>query len=1149
MSIKNNLIKHLSIKVPWHDNNWNGTICNNPRENLSCKKIKDLKKEIENSGKLIKDIKSIEDRPKCVNENGLFMSDYEYLTYVNHPYSKYNINYKKHFSHFKETEFLNRAYSITIIPYKWLKRKHIEDKLESSNYLIKNYDIEKEKNIIENIEKDFKNSQLDFIFDIENQRAALNSFLEFLKPNKSLSFFYTDEIPGLEKVSKILIGIGFIENISEEIEYNTNESNESNKLRSLIWERNIKHSIRPDFENGFLFPIKEIISYLENHQEYNIEDFVVTIPFEKREEFSYKSELVSNDTAIRLIKKCINIFNRIKEKINPLNFDPDKQIAWLNKRLIDIHNIRGNYPGLGAVLTEHGFDEGFLIAEDLNNLTKEDNDVWETVKKFAENPEKYLSEERKINLKMMKTKLDTLKDIIKKNNSEIKIMQLLSRFDLKIKQIKYIKNNLDKINESLKKEYYNKSPFNYKIDYTTEDIINNPYLLYELTINKQEQIDFNTIDFGLYNLKKHYNLYPFESNMQDKLDPRRINSLMMEILRENANEHGNSLVYLDFLINKIAELPLIIECNLNIQDIISNKEKLDKIELIEIENDKYACQLKEYAIIKNYLKEKILKRINAKKLDNSIDWKSYLKKNFDDDDDSLLEKEYALNILTESRFSILTGKAGTGKTTLIKIFCENDSICKDGVLLLAPTGKARIRLSNDLKKTELKSYTIAKFLIKHERFDSENMRYHFNYQNEPIKGFKTVIIDEASMLTEEMLASIFECLTDVDRYILVGDYRQLPPIGLGKPFVDIINYLKNINKNIENNFFKITNNYVELTKIKRQKLDKTIREDIELADYFAENDLNFDNDLIFEKISLSNDLKNIRFVPFENENDFEDIFMKVLIEELHLKNKEDKKGFNKTLGSDDGEKFYTSKPDKTAAVDKISDWQIITPIKYKKYGVKNITRIIQNNFKNQKDKIENTNLFYGDKVINVVNKKKNYYFNKRPGFTANGEIGIALTIPSDKNVCVEFDSQKDKIYEFSYNEIDKENNLEPAYAITVHKSQGSDFNKTFVIIPNPCLLLSKELIYTILTRHKEKIIIFYQDKEIFSLKNYVFDKYSEIAKRMTNLFVNPSFKEINGKYYDKNLIHCASDNTILRSKSELIIYERLLIKGLNEYSE
>ena len=57
-------------------------------------------------------------------------------------------------------------------------------------------------------------------------------------------------------------------------------------------------------------------------------------------------------------------------------------------------------------------------------------------------------------------------------------------------------------------------------------------------------------------------------------------------------------------------------------------------------------------------------------------------------------------------------------------------------------------------------------------------------------GYKTVIIDECSMLTEEMLAATLQHLKGVQRFILVGDYRQLPPIGAGRPFFDIINYIK-----------------------------------------------------------------------------------------------------------------------------------------------------------------------------------------------------------------------------------------------------------------------------------------------------------------------------------------------------------------------
>src|SRR5207248_627231 len=140
--------------------------------------------------------------------------------------------------------------------------------------------------------------------------------------------------------------------------------------------------------------------------------------------------------------------------------------------------------------------------------------------------------------------------------------------------------------------------------------------------------------------------------------------------------------------------------------------------------------------------------------------------------------------------------------------CELPEVDSGGVLLLAPTGKARVRLETQTKRRGAK--TIAQFLLKCGRYDSKTGRY-FSAPSNPkrSKEHKTVVIDECSMLTEEQLAATLDALSGVERLILVGDPRQLPPIGSGRPFVDIITYLAP--PSIESLFPRIAPSYAELT--------------------------------------------------------------------------------------------------------------------------------------------------------------------------------------------------------------------------------------------------------------------------------------------------------------------------------------------------
>ena len=122
--------------------------------------------------------------------------------------------------------------------------------------------------------------------------------------------------------------------------------------------------------------------------------------------------------------------------------------------------------------------------------------------------------------------------------------------------------------------------------------------------------------------------------------------------------------------------------------------------------------------------------------------------------------------------------------------------------------------------------------------------------------------------------------------------------------------------------------------------------------------------------------------------------------------------------------------------------------------------------------------------------------------------------------------------------------LELAYALTVHKSQGSEFGTVILVLPNPCRLLSRELLYTALTRQKDRIVILHQGPRT-ELRKYSSDDRSETARRLTNLFVAPSPVEIDGRFFEENLIHRTARGEMVRSKSEVIIADHLADKGVD----
>jgi hypothetical protein len=202
-------------------------------------------------------------------------------------------------------------------------------------------------------------------------------------------------------------------------------------------------------------------------------------------------------------------------------------------------------------------------------------------------------------------------------------------------------------------------------------------------------------------------------------------------------------------------------------------------------------------------------------------------------------------------------------------------------------------------------------------------------------------------------------------------------------------------------------------------------------------------------------------------------------------------------------------------------------------------------------------IVYGDKVINIQNHRRYKVWPKEESlqYIANGEIGIVVGQTNFKGggkpklLNVDFSTQPGFSYTFTQSEFgeEKQASIELAYALTVHKCQGSEFGIAFIVIPDPCFLLSRELLYTALTRQKNKVIMFIQGNK--PIEDVVRIRHSELEKRLTNLFELPNIIEYDEQYLDANLIHQASDGEMLRSKSELLIYEKLLNKNLEPIYE
>ena len=1168
-------LRHLSVRVPWHDSGWNGKICNDSRNNSACMFLpriqnKDVDFEEENKGKWLHEI---DDKfmPPCVDEKVAFLSPHDIVRIKTHPFSEFD----KLYEDIAESPLKYPGWSFMIIPFNWmLKDKETKESEKAKSFML-NYDLEKEPKL------SFKDQ---WVQHIDNQRALLDAFASAIVPDDSLIFIYAKNIPLIDRMDRVLIGATTVKRVGELVEYKYKTKNPP--LRSSFWERPVYHGLNPKYEEGFILPYHELIASLTDESQEEIEQYIAYAP--NFEEFSYGSELVTHDTAIDALISLRNALHTITERMGTKQ-SYQGQFAWINEKLSNLWNMRGAFPGLGPVLSAMQLPEGNIVAWNIEtHLRQQDGEIpttdpWDKVLEVLHGKADWLRKDLRV---AISKSLAGAWDIMSEQRKEY--LKLLSRLNINNEQAQYFYEN-----------------------HHESDYLSNMYLFYENSLLTHHPISIDVVDKAAYLKENLLKTFPLPKGAQtDGLhDHRRIRAFVINTL-ELAASQGHSLQTQEQVISSINERdkenPLSVT-----QDILNYTEKFftDKIsiELVQSEGGpgyKY-YKLSRYADYKKIIFNTIHNRVHkARRINATIDWQDLLDKeiktrentsDLDRQKEARARKEKlaTLEEISQSRFSIVIGPAGTGKTTLLNVFCSHPAISNPGILKLTPTGKARVKLGPDAK-------TIAQFLAQYQRYNGTTGRYYPNDKAQKYSEARTVIIDEASMLTEDQLAAVLDAVVDNDRLILVGDPRQLPPIGTGKPFVEISQYLKP-ELTIPGEPV-VSKGYAELKEIFRQKKDvpedngnQQNRIDVRLSQWFSNSLVRKEEEDIFEEIvqHQSKNWESLKFVEWFNVNDLEEKLLLELKFELSLADTSDNLGFDASLGAiiSKGYAYYNIGSGKKA-----ENWQILSPVNTNGFGTKEINRLIQKTFRHKTleravnppelslgggyvlNKVKRypapvglDNMVYGDKVINLRNtrwdKQWQYIYNPPKNasiqplkYFANGEIGLIVgefrtnkfltnhyKTPKDKrrklyppNVQIEFSSQPGYAYSLKESDFREEGDIEfeLAYAITVHKSQGSGFKTTFLILPNPCRLLSRELLYTALTRQEERIIIFHQG-DIKDFKKYTNDGFSETGRRLTDIFNTPALKEIKKHYYDSNYVQISALGEFMISKSEVIIADQL----------
>lgn len=439
-------------------------------------------------------------------------------------------------------------------------------------------------------------------------------------------------------------------------------------------------------------------------------------------------------------------------------------------------------------------------------------------------------------------------------------------------------------------------------------------------------------------------------------------------------------------------------------------------------------------------------------------------------------------------FFIITGGPGTGKTTIITkllaiIFELNPEF---SVAIAAPTGKATARLNesisnlisnlpgikNDTKEIllDIKAQTVHRLL----GYGFNTPYFKHNKEN-PLQ-YDLVIVDESSMIDVALMAKLMEAIRKDTKLILLGDKNQLASVEAGSIFGDLcktqkqsntvfdtdIDFLKNFNINIENNAF-----YSNILTGKIIELQHSYRFDI------TEGIGKFSNLVI-----SGNSSEDKLITPFLNcKNQSQCV-------EITADYQDDR--FYKMIKLYED---YARENDIEKAFEKLKKIIILCAVREGQFGMKHYNSTIEDYLKS-KALISPSGNFYDKQVVMVTSNDYNLG-------VFNGDIGIIRVDKNTDKKIIYFKNSDGSLKSFPATNI---NSFETAYAMTIHKSQGSEYDNVIIVIPDDenHRLLSRELLYTAVTRAKQNVLILGKSNIIKETVKNRINRISGINERIIN---------------------------------------------------
>ena len=1125
--------------MAWHDSGWNGNICRDPEGNIYCRdshsllstrieKRIDLVVEVDKRGKPFFEASDEGYYPPCywsINASGANSHE----VYDPHPFQGLKGRMGEYIQKTPPYEALVQKNSI----YTWCFKLGFGAPPE--NYSPK---------LEENTRK--------YLGNIEEGNS-----LVFLYSN------YSNPVNGDEN-RYLLLGVSRISGTEMPHNFDIPDGDLS-KIQS---QRNMRYfpkqawQFRVDLDNEekVILPYYQFVDWYNQGPDYDKEKREsvlqeVSVSVQKKSlipHFKYVSMHIGHDKGIFLLYDLLRAVEKMKEHPDVVDYALLESSRVKIEKILDLAwKNRGKYPGIRNLLILFGGKE--MTGDTLNSA------VGETVS--------YIDKSAGGQNSFMKSKpeLDAenprIRRLLVQVRNHWEEFRFLSQFDFSVLQFKNIRALI--------------------VDLGLEEFQSNPYLIYEkynYAILDKPDGNVDESDYGINVFQIDMALMPDVAYADWTTDffpesPQRLRALIAEILTEKA-ESGDTYLTREDILEQLKDYPLVYSfSNLEI-----SKLTLAKLEMTPLFRERFYIedrsfkhgdsiyQLREYSKLEAGI-EKFINILTSRVYALDDQRKSMLESMISNDrklfKDKLKEEERRklYEMALTKGLVVLSGKAGSGKTSsIVNLVNEYIDHSKTPIFVFTPTGRSnmviRDRLDEQLDnmdENKVRVSTIHRFLYS-ALFDSLGSSndgrntYTNSYRDLRVKVWKmskliseflegdmsnldelqlltkdmkfrpkVVIIDESSMINERLLGALFMLLDPdgIEHLYLVGDEKQLPPIGPGRPFADIIAHLK-ISGN-EENYLRLEANYRFSEDLLIGELSSLLEDDEDTENLISE---------ILQKGDSS-----LEIAYFDSHND-----LKKKIKKIANKIRQDTRAagtlsdvFANVLENDDG------------TID-FNRLQILTPKRYGRFASSYINNSV----------MKNGVAKYEPRTKLICEENKYVDLNTDAGHTrilalANGSLGY---ITSEGEVYFKELEELEKIDDIylrmqlnkikrnaSESTISSERFISLGYSITVHKSQGSDYDHVILVLSESTKFLTKELFYTAVTRIKTKLHILINGNLIPKLPEFIGKilENSEINGRKTLLFEQ---KEDLRRIYPVTL----RDGTTIQTRSKI---EKIIAKVLD----